>query len=118
MAAMASIGTFAPTCPGANALDGRYRSPWTRKRGTSAVEAGSAFKAGEMYHLATRAKRTSEEVNCTPMRVVGLIRHHLSREVVWGSFRAKPVERLLAIDEPLRREDGRALKRLCPRLRE
>src|ERR1700736_998864 len=32
-------------------------------------------------------------------------------------FRPNPAERLFAIDEPLRREDGGALKRLCIRLR-
>src|SRR5438128_5208062 len=33
ISAIAFIGTAAPTCPGANALEGRYRSAWTRKRG-------------------------------------------------------------------------------------
>jgi hypothetical protein len=32
-------------------------------------------------------------------------------------FRPNPTERLLAIDEPLRWEDGRALNRFCTRLR-
>src|SRR5437868_15238602 len=33
----ALIGTAAPTCPGANALEGRYRSAEASKRGASAA---------------------------------------------------------------------------------
>src|SRR5439155_10003847 len=73
ISAIAFIGTAAPTCPGANALEGRYRSAWTRKRGTRAACAGSVFNAGVMYHFATSAKRTSEKVNCRPNNAMGLM---------------------------------------------
>src|SRR5215471_20672713 len=73
MAFIASIGTVGATCPGANALDGKYRSPCTRKSGASAAGVGSAFNAGHTYHFATRPASTREHVNCTPISVVGLI---------------------------------------------
>src|SRR5215471_2509112 len=73
MAFIAFIGTVAPTCPGANALDGRYRSPCTRKSGASAAGVGSAFNTGITYHFATMPASTRENVNCTPISVVGLI---------------------------------------------
>src|SRR5712692_11167706 len=73
ISAIAFIGTAAPTCPGANAVEGRYRSAWTRKRGTRAACAGSLSNAGVMYHFATSAKRTSENVNCRPNNAIGLM---------------------------------------------
>src|SRR5215470_4932482 len=74
MVFIASIGTVGATCPGANALDGKYRSPCTRKSGASAAGAGTAFNAGHTYHFATRPASTTENVNCTPISVVGAMR--------------------------------------------
>src|SRR5215467_806022 len=78
MAFIASIGTVGATCPGANALDGKYRSPCTRNSGARAAGAGSAFNAGHTYHFATRPASTRENVNCTPISVVGLITSHFT----------------------------------------
>src|SRR5215475_8706087 len=79
MVFIASIGTVGPTCPGANALDGKYRSPCTRKSGASAAGAGRAFNAGTTYHFATRPTSTRENVNCTPISVNGLIADPFAR---------------------------------------
>src|SRR5215471_21590441 len=79
MAFIASIGTVGATCPSANALDGTYRSPCTRKSGASAAGVGSAFNAGHTYHFATRPTSTRENVNCTPISVVGLIADPFAR---------------------------------------
>src|SRR5262252_6000105 len=79
MVFIASIGTVVATCPGANALDGKYRNPCTRKSGASAVGVGSAFKAGQTYHFATRPTSTREKANCTPISVVGLIADPFAR---------------------------------------
>src|SRR5215472_5527564 len=112
MAFIASIGTVGATCPGANALDGKYRSPCTRKSGASAAGVGRAFNAGHKYHFATRPASTRENVNCTPISVVGLMGDPLRAcRVCIGSFGTEPCERLLSIDEPFRREDGRAFDR-------
>src|SRR5215467_4343984 len=110
MAFIASIGTVGATCPGANALDGKYRSPCTRNSGARAAGAGSAFNAGHSYHFATRPASTKENVNCTPISVVGLIADPFARGAsVVHSLGTKPRERLLSIDEPLRGEDCRPL---------
>src|SRR5262245_28097568 len=107
MVFIASIGTVGETCPGANALDGKYRSPCTRKSGARAAGVGRAFNAGSTYHFATRPTSTSDNVNCTPISVVGLIADPFARRrVSAGSRGPKPCERLLSIDEPLRGKDG------------
>src|SRR5262245_2749657 len=68
------------------------------------------LKAGEMYHFATTANRTSENVNCTPNSVVGLIGDPVRANcVARASFGAEPCQRLLPIHEPLRWEDGGSL---------
>src|SRR5438552_18808779 len=63
-----------------------------------------------MYHLATKAKSTSENVNCTPNSVVGLIGDPVrANGVGCDSLGAEPCQCLLSIDEPLRWEDSRSL---------
>src|SRR5262252_6639261 len=79
MTFIAVIGTVGATCPGANALDGKYRSPCTRKSGASAAGVGSAFNVGHTYHFATRPASSRESVNCTPISVVGLIADPFAR---------------------------------------
>src|SRR5262245_2247451 len=112
MTFIASMGTVGATCRGANALDGKYRSPCTRKSGASAAGAGRAFNAGNTYHFATRPASTRESVNCTPISVVGLIADPFARGASRvGSLGTKPCERLRSVDEPLRREDRRPLDR-------
>src|SRR5262245_38828992 len=110
IARIASAGTAEPIWPGAKALDGKYRSAWTRNSGTSASRSGSRRRAGLTYQRAIAPKTIRENVNCTPNSVVGLISGIASG--------AKPAERLLSIDEPFRRKHGGAFNRLGTRIGE
>src|SRR5262252_2771192 len=95
MVFIASIGTVGATCPGANALEGKYRSPCTRKSGASAAGVGRTLNAGTTYHVATSPTSTSDNVNCTPISNVGLIADPFARGASpLGSLGTKPCERL------------------------